>query len=42
MGDGIFIAAVGPEALVDQRDFDRAVRAALARLETLDAETRTK
>jgi hypothetical protein len=32
VGDAFVIAAVGPEAEVDQRGFDRAVRLALARL----------
>jgi hypothetical protein len=40
LGDGFVIAAIGPEAQVDQRNFDRAVRAALARIQALEDETR--
>ena len=36
VGDSFVIAAVGPEAQVDRRGFDRAVRAALSRLEELE------
>ncbi len=38
VGETFIIAAVGPEAEVDPRRFDRAVGAALARLEDLEGE----
>ena len=35
MGDRFVVAAIGPEAQVNPRDFDRAVRAAISRLESV-------
>jgi hypothetical protein len=37
IGDVFVIAAIAPEAQVDRRGFDRAVRAAEARLEAMEA-----
>ncbi len=36
IGDTFVVAAVGPEAMTDPRGFDRAVRLALIRLETVE------
>jgi hypothetical protein len=36
VGDVLVIAAIGPEAEMDRRGFDRAVRTALARLQELE------
>lgn len=39
VGNTLVVAAIGPEAAVDPRGFDRAVRHALDRLATIERET---
>ena len=34
--DAFIVAAIGPEALIDPRAFDRAVRAAVSRLDAIE------
>jgi hypothetical protein len=36
VGDGFVVLAIGPEAMVDRRGFDRAVYAARQRLAEVD------